>query len=336
MPAVSIILPCRSAAATLGECLDSIAGQTWEDYELLLVDDGSSDGSRHLAERRAGQDRRIRVLDNPGRGLVAALNHGLSEARGELLARMDADDRMHPDRLALQLRFLQRHPHIGLVSSRVRLFPEELVQAGYREYVRWQNQCLSPQDIADHIYLESPLPHPSVMLRRRWVERVGGYRDGPFPEDYELWLRLHACGCPMAKLPEVLLDWRESAGRVSRTDPRYSREAFDRLRADYLMRDPRLLRSRHRFVIWGAGRKTRKRCRHLLERGFAPQAWIDIDPRKIGNRLQGVPVVAPDWLCRAPRPFVLCYVSNHGARERIGGELEAMGYRRGRDYLAVG
>jgi cellulose synthase/poly-beta-1,6-N-acetylglucosamine synthase-like glycosyltransferase len=202
--------------------------------------------------------------------------------------------------------------------------------------VRWQNQCLSPGQIADHIYLESPLPHPSVMFRRRWIERVGGYRDGRFPEDYELWLRLHAAGCPMAKLPEVLLEWREGPERTSRRDPRYAREAFDRLRAEYLARDPRLLGRRGELVIWGAGRKTRKRCRQLLERGFAVQAWVDIDPRKIGNRLQGVPVVSPDWLRRRPRPFVLCYVSNHGARELIGRELHAMGYRRGRDYLAVG
>lgn len=336
MPAISILLPCKNAAATLDECLESIARQTWRDYELLLVDDGSSDGSRALASAWAARDSRILCLGNPGRGLVAALNHGLAAARGRLVARMDADDRMYPERLARQAEFLDRQPHIGLVSCRVRLFPDELVQAGYREYVRWQNRCLSSREIADHIYLESPLPHPSVMLRRRWLERVGGYRDGAFPEDYELWLRLHAAGCRLAKLPEVLLDWRESPGRTSRVDPRYSRDAFDRLRADYLARDPRLLRRRRELAFWGAGRKTRKRCRHLLERGFVPQVWVDIDPRKIGNRLQGVPVVAPDWLRRDPRPFVLCYVSNHGARELIGEELEGMGYRRGCDYLPVG
>jgi glycosyltransferase involved in cell wall biosynthesis len=336
MPAISILLPCKNAAATLGECLDSIAAQTWEDYELLLVDDASSDGSRALAVERAARDPRIRPLVNSGRGLVAALNQGLAHARGELVARMDADDRMYPERLMLQAGFLRRNPHIGLVGSRVRVFPAELVQAGYREYERWQNQCLSPRQIADHIYLESPLAHPSVMFRRRWIERVGGYREGPFPEDYELWLRLHAAGCPMAKLPEVLLDWREGPERTSRRDPRYAREAFDRLRADYLARDPRLLRRRGELVIWGAGRRTRKRCRQLLGRGFAVQAWVDIDPCKIGNFLQGVPVVSPDWLRRSPRPLVLCYVGNHGARELIGLELHAMGYRRGRDYLAVG
>jgi len=132
----------------------------------------------------------------------------------------------------------------------------------------------------------------------------------------------------------VLLDWRESEGRLSRTDPRCSRQAFDRLRAAYLARDPRL-RNRP-LAFWGAGRKTRRRCNLLIERGFTPIAWVDIDPRKIGNRLRGVPVVPPEWLAHDEQPFVLSYVANHGAREDITLRLEGMGYRRGVDYLMVG
>jgi hypothetical protein len=89
-------------------------------------------------------------------------------------------------------------------------------------------------------------------------------------------------------------------------------------------------------VIWGAGRRTRKRCAHLLAIGYQVQAWVDIDPKKIGNRLEGVPVVAPDWLRRRPKPLVLCYVTNHGARDLIARDLHAMGYRRSSDYLMVG
>jgi len=165
---------------------------------------------------------------------------------------------------------------------------------------------------------------------------AGGYRDGDFPEDYELWLRLHAAGEVLAKLPQTLLHWRDGPGRLSRTDLRYARIAFDRLRAGYLARDPRLLAARSRLVIWGAGRRTRRRGAHLLGHGFRPRAWIDIDPRKIGNRLAGVPVVDPSWLRRRPRPFVLSYVASHGARPCIEAELSRLGYRKGEDYLHVG
>ena len=163
--------------------------------------------------------------------------------------------------------------------------------------------------------------------RRAAVVRAGGCRQGDFPEDYDLWLRLHQSGHRMAKLPVVLLDWRDSPARLSRTDPRCNREAFDRLRARYLAREPLLLNGQRRNepVIWGAGRKTRKRCRLLMEQGFESRAWIDVDPRKIGNRINSVRVRRPDWLDRRPRPFVLVYVNNHGAREQIGEWVSALG-----------
>ncbi|HFE32752.1 MAG TPA: glycosyltransferase [Gammaproteobacteria bacterium] len=333
-PPVSILLPFRDAHETLAECLDSIAAQTLSDYELLAIDDGSRDASAALVAQRAQRDMRIRLIRQPPLGLVAALNRGLGEARAPLIARMDADDRMHPERLAAQHAGLSTEPDLGLLATQVRPFPDARLQDGLREYIRWQNACCDPATIADEIYVESPFAHPSVMFRRCVVQAAGGYHAGNFPEDYDLWLRLARRGVRMAKLPRVLLDWRDSAGRLSRTDPRCSRQAFDRLRASYLARDPRL--QDRPLAFWGAGRKTRRRCNLLIERGFTPIAWVDIDPRKIGNRLQGVPVVPPEWLARDARPFVLSYVANHGAREDIASRLETMGYERGVDYLMVG
>jgi cellulose synthase/poly-beta-1,6-N-acetylglucosamine synthase-like glycosyltransferase len=334
-PAISIVMPFRDAAATLPACLASIARQRRGDYELLAIDDGSADESAALVARAARADARVQLLQ-PGRvGLVAALNLGLAQARAPLLARMDADDLMHPDRLALQAAHMQEHPAIGLLGTRVALFPRRLVRDGYREYVRWQNSCLSPAEIANNIYVESPFAHPSVMLRRADLAALGGYADGPFPEDYDLWLRMHQAGLAMARLPRVLLAWREGPGRTSRTDPRYARAAFDALRARFLAADPRLRRGRP-LVYWGAGRPTRLRARHLIERGFPPSAWIDLDPRKIGHVVWGAPVHPPAWVDRRPRPFVLIYITNHGERARIAGWLDGWGFRPGEDYLAVG
>lgn len=335
-PHVTILLPIYNAEPTLEECLNSIERQTLGSYELLAVDDGSTDASAAIVEERARRDPRIRRIA-PGRvGLVRALNLGIEHARSPLLARMDADDLMHPQRLQLQREYLDRHPDVALAATQVELFPPELVKEGYRQYVRWQNACIEPHEIVDNLYVESPLAHPSVMMRRDVLEAVGGYADGPFPEDYELWLRLHHAGYKMGKVPRPLLYWRERDDRTSRTDPRYDREAFDRLRAGYLAKDDRL--SPHRdFVIWGAGRKTRQRARQLLDRGRTPAAWIDIDPHKIGNTVWGIPVLSSQWLADAhPRPFVLIYVTRHGAREEVVSCLEEWGYRPSDDYLAVG
>ncbi len=333
---VSIVLPMRNAAATLAQTLASIGAQTHAHWELLAVDDGSEDASAETVA--AVHDPRIRLL-RPGRvGLVAALNRGLAEARYPLVARMDADDVMHPERLALQIDWMRANPRAALVATRVRVVPEEAVQAGYREYIRWQNGVLTAEDVRDEIYVESPFAHPSVLFRGEAVRAVGGYADGPFPEDYDLWLRLHAAGYAMGKVDRVLLDWAERADRTSRTDERYSRAAFDALRAAYLARDPRLATGRP-IVIWGAGMLSRRRVRRLLARGVAIERWIDIDPRKIGRVYEGAGVEAPAWLARdgaEGRPFVLVYVTNHGARELIAASLHGFGYRRGDDYLMVG
>ncbi len=335
MPAVSIVMPVHNAAATLDECLTSIVNQTFEDWELLAIDDGSDDESGAIIAEAAERDSRIRLL-SPGRvGLVAALNLGLSEARAGLLARMDADDVMAVDRLEAQRARLEADVALALVSCQVRLFPDDEVLAGFREYIRWQNTCLTNEEISNGIYVESPFAHPSVMFRRDVVLRVGGYHDGTFPEDYELWLRLHETGHRMEKLDQVLLDWRESATRLSRNDPRYDRQSFDMLRAEYLARDPRVDRTRP-VVFWGAGRRTRQRVRHLVARGVRPDAYIDVDQRKIGRLTDGVEVYPPDWLDRFPRPFVLALVTNHGARDLIADHLNALGYRAGSDWLAVG
>lgn len=328
-------MPVRNAATTLGECLDSILAQTLDAWELIAVDDGSEDDSPSLLQRVARSEPRVRVL-SPGRiGLIAAINLGNESARADLIARMDADDLMLPERLQKQFDYLREHPDIDLVASRVELFPEEQIQSGYREYIRWQNDCLTPQQIADHIYLESPLANPSVMFRRRLFEQFGGYRDGPFPEDYEFYLRLHQAGVRMAKLPETLLRWRDSADRTTRTDLRYSRQAFDDIRAEYLAQDPRLHTGRS-IVVWGAGRSTRQRAANLKAHKIKFVAYIDIDPNKIGQKSLGIPVHPPEWLDRSDKPFVLNYVANHGARQQIEAMLHTFGYEIGTDYLPVG
>ena len=336
-PQVSVILPMRNAALTLEECLRSIAGQSLGSYEVVVVNDGSSDESSEITRAWMRHDPRLRLVQSDSVGLVGALNTGLGLAGAPLIARMDADDVMFPDRLARQADFLARHPAVDVVGARVRPFPADKVGKGMQEYLCWQNGCVSSSDLKEEIFIESPLTHPSVMYRRKVVLDAGGYRHGDFPEDYELWLRLNALGSRFAKLPETLLDWRQAPSSLSRTDSRYARDAFDRIRAGYLYRHLRGMGQRP-IVFWGAGRRTRARCRHLQILGVTPAAWIDIDPRKIGQTIAGVAVHAPGWLETpgAERPFVLVYVASHGARELIAGNLSGFGFRRGRDYLMVG
>ena len=329
---VSILMPVFNAQETLCECLDSILQQSLQNFEIIAVDDFSSDDSVRIMQ--SYDDPRIHIVENKNKGIVPALNAGLACCRSDCVARMDADDVMHVNRLQKQYDVLREDDSITLCATQAKKFPEEIIQAGYIEYMRWQNACLTMQDIKNQIYIESPFAHPSVMFRKQRVIEAGAYKDGEFPEDYELWLRLFHDGHNMMKLEEVLIDWRESDGRLSRTSSRYSDVAFEKLRADYLAKDARL--QGREIVFWGAGRKTRKRAQHLIGNGIKPSAWIDIDSNKIGNEYCGVKTFSPDWLLACDlKPFVLNYVRNHGARKYCRAYLDAAGYVMGADYLDV-
>jgi glycosyltransferase involved in cell wall biosynthesis len=335
-PLVSVLLPFHNAAETIGDCIDSIREQTLTGFEIIAVNDFSNDASLQILQ--AYGDDRIKIIDNEHRGLVSALNTGLAHCSAPLVARMDADDIMYSNRLVKQYEYMRQHHDVVLVATQARKFPEASIRNGYREYMRWQNSVLSNEDIYNQDYIESPFAHPSVMFRRDSVIAAGAYKHGEFPEDYELWLRLLHMGHRMEKLAEVLLDWRESEQRLSRVSDNYSRNAFDCIRADYLSRDERI--HNKRIAFWGAGRKTRQRVQQLLDKGFEPAVWIDIDPKKIGNRIRGVEVVEPAWLDQSVvdgnKPFVLNYVTNHGARDSARNYLQRIGYVMGQDYLEVG
>ncbi len=197
-PSVSVLLPVRNGMPALARAVASVRLQTWSDWELIAVDDGSTDGSREWLRAAAQADPRIRPLEQPARGLVAALHAGCKVARGRFIARMDADDECHPERLAAQAELLEQSPQTGLASCLVGFGGDREANAGYALHVDWLNSLVSPEQIALNRFVESPLAHPSVMFRRELLERHGGYRDGDFPEDYELWLRWLDAGVRMA------------------------------------------------------------------------------------------------------------------------------------------
>ena len=232
MPQVSVLMTAWNAAATVEESVASILAQSFADFELVLVDDGSTDGTPAMLRVCAAGDRRIRVITIPHGGIVSALNAGVAACFGELVARMDADDVAHPDRLRRQIDFFREHPDVSICSSLVEIFPAENVGPGMRRYETWVNGLTSHDDMMRELFVESPLPHPTVMMRRA----LCAYEDHGWPEDYDLWLRCHEAGLRFGKVPEVLLRWRQTAQRLSLTDARYSTENFLRAKAHYLAR----------------------------------------------------------------------------------------------------
>lgn len=337
IPSVSVILPCYNAAQTLEETLESLAAQTHKDFEVLAVDDGSTDNTADILNRWAKKDSRFKVISRPHAGVISASNAGMLASIAPYIARLDADDRAHPQRLEKQLAFLNANPNIALVSCLVKAFPEEDVGDGFRIYLEWLNALISDEDIRREIFVESPLPNPSVMIRREWMLRMGGYQDRGFPEDYDLYLRLYLAGARFAKIPEVLHEWREHPDRITHTDSRYSLENFLRTKAYYLARGP--LKGRDAVIIWGSGMIGRRLAKQLERQDMPLVAFVDIDPKKIGRTRRGKPIIAPDELEKCweqyQNPVILASVGSRGARKLIRERLNNFGYKEGMDWWAA-
>jgi glycosyltransferase involved in cell wall biosynthesis len=340
-PRISVALPCHNAATTLPAALTSLLAQTFADFEILAVNDGSTDATGQVLTEFARRDARVRPLHLPeNRGIVAALAAAIESSRGGLIARMDADDTCPPERFAAQTALLDADPGLDLVSGRVRFGGDRVARLGYALHVDWLNTLATHQDISVNRFVESPLAHPSVLFRRESYDRYGGYRQGPFPEDYEIWLRWLGQGARMAKCEACVLVWNDPPGRLSRTHPAYSNEGLARCRAMHLIGWLRANNPRHpRVWCWGAGRESRRRLAPAVERGLKVERYVDIDPRKVGQKVHGVHVLDCEAIARAGHPyapFVLINVGARGAREEILDWLVRRGYRPGVDCMAVG
>jgi len=334
-PLVSVLLPVRNAAPWLEQCVGGLGRQRMSDFEVVAVDDGSEDGSAQLLRAWALDDARVRVL-SPGRvGLVDALDAGLALCRAPMVARMDADDIPHPAWLERCVELLAGASGVDVVSCGVRFFPRRRVAEGFRLYEAWLNGLTDHEAMARERFVESPLPHPGTLFRRDTVVAAGGYRQGPWPEDHELWLRLFDAGVRFAKVPGLLLFQREHPGRLTRTDPRYGTGAFLRLKATYLLRGP--LGGGRPAVLWGAGPTGRRLAAALLEGGGEVEAFVDIDPAKIGRTVRGRAVLPPGEVPALVRggAVVLAAVASRGARELIRSRLGAMDLTEGVDWWAV-
>lgn len=337
-PSVSVVLPARNAATTLGAAVASLQSQDLGDFEIVLVDHASTDGTPALMRELARRDDRIRVL-RCGGTFVEAANLAWREAAGDFIARMDADDVAMPSRLRIQRDFLAEQPGIAGCAARVRIWKRTGAgladpDAGYRRYERWVNGVVSPVAIAAERFIDSPLPNPTAMLRREVLEAAGGYEDPVWAEDYDLWLRLLEQEHRLGKVPEVLLDWLDGPNRATRSIERYSLARFQEAKAHYLARNA-LVREKG-VVVCGAGPTGKDMARRLRLREVVVHAFLEVNVRQIGQRIGGVPVLASD---RAPdfagSAVMLAASGREPGRGKIRHLVTRSGFREGEDFFCV-
>ena len=212
LPQISVAMSVYNGERFLAAAIDSVLAQTFTDFEFLIVDDGSSDGTAAILRDYAAVDSRVRPIIRENRGLVTSLNQMLADARAPIVARMDADDVCHSERFARQLAFLAQHPDHGVVGS----WSEDIDEHGERLQRPGCDHPLTHEDMLAAIVAgRHVICHPAAMYRRDVVLSVGGYH-GAFRhcEDYDLWLRL-ASVTRLANIPERLVRYRRYDGQVS-------------------------------------------------------------------------------------------------------------------------
>ena len=324
------MLPARDAEKTVATALRSVLRSRGVALEVVVVNHGSADATASIIKRLA--DGRVRVIDVDGAvPLATALNRGIAACASPLVARMDADDVMHPDRLRADVDWLSTHNDTSAVACRIKLIPRG-DHGSLAMYVAWQNATMTAADHAREIWVEQPVCQPATTFRRAALEGVP-YRAGDFPEDYDLFLRLLAGGARIEKRPAVHHAWRRHAA----TTTRWSRDVLAALKARALVQ--RFQLANRRVVVAGAGKEGGRIARALIDAGAPPSAFLDVAARRIGRTRHGVRVLdareLPSLRAAPGGCFVVAAVGTSGARGVVRAQLAGAGCVEGEDCVVV-
>jgi glycosyltransferase involved in cell wall biosynthesis len=326
-PLISVIMPVYNGAAFLAEAVDSVLSQSHEHLELIAVDDGSTDQSLDIL--RKVRDRRLRIVEQAHAGIIEAVNNGIARARGEYIARMDCDDVAMRDRLALQLDYL-RSGKAEVVGGRVKIFTSERkLGQGFRNYEKWLNSLVAHQEIIQHIFIENPIPSPTLFISSQKLTEVGQYDPEIYPDDYNLILKCFVRGLRFGKASEEVIKWRDHPKRMSRTSPEIADQRFFDLKAAYFSQFYK--ETGRPLIIWGIGGNGKKLYKAFTKKCFPISGFTAAEQYIKEERLYGLPL-KPFYQYKYP--FFLISAAARGARDEIVGVLESRGCRPIKDYMA--
>ena len=281
-PQISLLMPIHNNEATLSDCLESILAQTYPNFELVVIDDGSTDPSKMILEEYAGKDKRVNLLCHAHQGIVAALNLGLSQCQGKYIARMDGDDRMHSQRLEKQLQFMEKQAEVGLIGCLVEGIPTTTA------YQQWSNSLITNEAIKEEIFVESPIMHPTFFGKREIFEKLEGYRHHPWAEDYDFLLRAYQQQIRFGKVDQFLVQKKDSPTRLSRIDWKYKRPAMFHAKLHYF-RQCGFLDQKKGVIIAGTGPSGRKIAAICQEMAITVLGFMDNRPGPPERTVMGLP-----------------------------------------------
>lgn len=282
MELVSIVMPVKNTSLFLEECLNSILNQTYVYWELLAVNDHSTDSSFDILDKYSKKDNRIKVFNNGGSGIIDALRLAYNKSSGVLITRMDSDDIMQPKKLELMVQDLQKNGTGNIALGLVKYFSEEGIGDGFSKYESWLNTLTKKGGNFLEIYKECVVPSPCWMVWKEDFEKSGGFNSEVYPEDYDLGFRFYQYGLKCLPSNELLHLWRDYPTRTSRTNEHYADSSFIEIKTNYFLQ-LHYDKSKN-LVVWGAGKKGKFVAELLLKKNI-PFQWICDNPKKIGKEI---------------------------------------------------
>jgi glycosyltransferase involved in cell wall biosynthesis len=277
---ISIVMPVKNAMPFLVPCLKSILNQSYTNWQLVAVNDHSTDDSNSILNEFQNKDNRITVLQNEGHGIVSALNHAFKKTTGAFIHRMDADDLMPSTKLEMMLQAIEPE---SVVTGKVEYFSDESeVGDGFLKYENWLNTLSQQKNYWADVYRECPIASPAWLMNRSEFELIGGFKSDLMPEDYDLCFRIYQNKLKVVSVPDIVHRWRDSASRSSRNMPVYYPMAYYPLKVHYFLSIDR--NESKELVLIGAGKKGKLIAKLLLEHGEGFH-WLTNNKKKHGVKV---------------------------------------------------
>jgi glycosyltransferase involved in cell wall biosynthesis len=327
---ISIIMPFKNTEEFLKECVDSILNQEETNWELLAVNDHSDDQSFELVEDYAKIDERIKVFHNEGRGIINALRLAYAKSTGGFITRMDSDDIMSLNKLAVLKANLEREGIGHVATGLVKYFSDKPMGDGFLRYEEWLNGLTKKGTNFSEIYKECVIPSPCWMVDREDFEKCEALRPNRYPEDYDLVFRFKLHGLKSIPCNQILHHWRDYSYRTSRVDDNYADNGFLEIKADYFLKLD--YDKTKKLVLWGAGKKGKTLAKRLLDEGLN-FTWVCDNPKKVGKDIYGVKLLNLASLSEIENPQSIITVANPQAKEEIISFFDAREMESMKDYF---
>lgn len=329
-PLISIIMAAKDTAPYLPDCLDSILAQTYTNWELIAINDHSTDATPQILADYAQRDARIRVFHSERHKLIPTLKHGYPHIKGKLVNRMDSDDRMPPYKLQVLYDEWTKHGKGTVVAGGTRHFVDEgEVGDGFLKYENWLNQLAATNTHYQEIYKECVIPSHCWLIHKDDMDAVEAFEPEVYPEDYDLCFRFYQAGLKVVGIDKVLHYWRDRSDRISRTWEEYKDNRYFDLKLRYFYE---LDRNRTRpLVLWGAGRNG-KDMALLLQQYDDEFHWVCDNENKIGKDVYGVRLEHYNNIPEIRNPQILVVVTSPHAVTEIRKQLTNWGKQPVQDY----